>query len=241
MSDSLVNDFFDEFIVVIDSLKELFLEGSVQDMRSTILSEDHEFQEISEVICFVCEPISDDLGNFSSRFDSVDGLPTEVLSEECLNDDFRGDFLHFLDDRNGCFPVSWEGRKEFLGYCLDHRDSAFKCIKMEGTWKKVSLSGPFFVFWNDETLSKGISSTERSFDFIVVLGVLQECLLVECIDDDDLNDEPIEDHDSLAVWLCSLDVLKDIEWVAMFSEGFSRDSEVSEEWVEHKDNFITKF
>ena len=146
MSDSLVNDFFDEFIVVFDSLKELLLEGGVQDMRSTILSEDHEFQEISEVICFVCEPISDDLGDFSSRFDSVDGLTTEVLSEKCLHDDFGSDFLHLLDNGNRCFAVSWEGRKEFLSDCLDHRDSAFECIEMEGARKEVSLSGPFFIF-----------------------------------------------------------------------------------------------
>ena len=146
MSDSLVDDFFDEFIVVLDSLKELFLERSVQDMRSTVLSEDHEFQEISEVIGFVSESISNDFGDFSSRFDSVDGLTTEVLSEECLNDVFRGDFLHLLDDGNRCFAVSWERRKEFLGYCLDHRDSAFECIEMEGARKEVSLSGPFFIF-----------------------------------------------------------------------------------------------
>lgn len=133
MSDSLVDDFFDEFIVVIDSLKELFFKSSVQNMRSTVLSEDHEFQEISEVVCFVSESISNDLGDFSSRLDSVDGFTTEILTEECLNDDFRGDFLHLLDDRNGCFAISWEGRKEFLGYCLDHRDSTFECVEMKGT------------------------------------------------------------------------------------------------------------
>jgi hypothetical protein len=146
MSDSLVDDFFDEFIVVIYSLKELFLEGCVQNMRSTVLSEDHEFQEISKVVCFVCKSISDNLGDFSSRFDSIDGLTTKILTEECLYDDFRGDFLHLLDDRNGCFCISWEGRKEFLCNCLDHRDSTFECIEMERTRKEISLSGPFFVF-----------------------------------------------------------------------------------------------
>jgi hypothetical protein len=70
---------------------------------------------------------------------------------------------------------------------------------------------------------------------------LKECFLIERIDDDDLDNESIEDHDSLAVWLGSLDVLESPKGISMFFERFSGDTEVSEQWVEHKDNFITEF
>lgn len=89
---------------------------------------------------------------------------------------------------------------------------------MERVRKESTLACPDFVFSDDQTQTEGITSAEGSFNFVIVLGVLKHGFLIKSIDDDDLHDEAVEDHDSFNFRASALDILKSIQGISVVAE-----------------------